>query len=82
MVTYFLPNLMKCPKMGSIGQIFASLLAKKTVLNQIKHTIILKRNGVVWCIESALNDLVLNFLFPWLRIFGINVTNVLKLGKK
>ena len=46
--------------MGSIGQIFASLLAKKTILNHIKQTIILKenpRNGVVWCIEFALNDL-------------------------
>ena len=56
MVTYFWPNLMKCPKMGLIGQI----LAKKTVLNHIKHTMILKetpRNGVIWCIESALNDL-------------------------
>ena len=31
MVTYFWPNLMKCPKMGSIGQIFASLLAKKAI---------------------------------------------------
>ena len=51
---------MKCPKMGSIGQIFASLLAKKTVLNHMKHIIILKqtsRNGFVWCIEFALNDL-------------------------
>ena len=43
MVTYFWPNLMKCPNMGSIGQIFASLLAKKTVLNHIKHTIILMK---------------------------------------
>ena len=43
MVTYFLPNLMKCPKMGSNGQIFASLLAEKTVLNHIKHLIILKK---------------------------------------
>ena len=60
MVTYFWPNLMKCPKLGSIGQIFASLLAKKIVLNHIRHIIILKetpRNGVVWCIESELNDL-------------------------
>ena len=60
MVMYFWPNLLKCPKIGSIGQIFASLLAKTTVLNHIKHTIILKeipRNGVIWCIESALNDL-------------------------
>ena len=60
MVTYFWPNLMKCPKMGSNGQIFASLLAEKTVLNHIKHFIILKetsRNGVVWCIEFTLNDL-------------------------
>ena len=60
MVTYFWPNLIKCPKMGSIGQIFARLLAKKTVLKDIKHTITLKetpRNGVVWCIESAFNDL-------------------------
>ena len=60
MVIYFWPNLIKCPKMGSIGQIFASLLAKTTILNHIKQTIILKenpRNGVVWCIEFALNDL-------------------------
>ena len=60
MVTYFWPNLMKCPKMGSNGQIFASLLTEKTVLNQIKHIIILKetpRNGVVRCMEFALNDL-------------------------
>ena len=42
MVTYFWPNLMKCPKMGSNGQIFVSLLAEKTVLNHIKHIIILK----------------------------------------
>ena len=40
-VTYFWPNLMKCPKMGSNCQIFASLLAEKTVLNHIKHIIIL-----------------------------------------
>ena len=60
MVTYFSPNLMKCPKMGSNGQIFGSLLAEMTVLNHIKHIIILKetpRNEVVWCIEFALNDL-------------------------
>ena len=60
MVTYFWLNLMKCPKMGSNGQIFASLLAEKTVLNHIKHIRILKdnpRNGVIWCIEFALNDL-------------------------
>ena len=60
MVMYFWPNLMKCPKMGSNCQIFATLLAEKTVLNHIKHFIILKetpRNGVVWCIEFALNDL-------------------------
>ena len=45
---------MKCPKMGSNGQIFASLLAEKTVFNHIKHIIVLKetsRNGVVWCIK-------------------------------
>ena len=51
---------MKCPKMGSNGQIFASLLAEKTVFNHIKHIIVLKetsRNGVVWCIKFALNDL-------------------------
>ena len=51
---------MKCPKMDSNGQIFASLLAEKTALNHIKHIIILKatpRNGVIWCIEFALNDL-------------------------
>ena len=29
MVTNFWPNIMKCPKMGSFGKIFASLLAKK-----------------------------------------------------
>ena len=48
MVTYFWPYLMKCPKMGSIGQTFARLLAKETVLNHTKHTIILKetpKNG-------------------------------------
>ena len=59
MVTYFWPNLMKCPKMGSIGQIFASLLAKNCIKPHkayytSKET---PRNGVVWCIESALNDL-------------------------
>ena len=42
MVTYFWPNLMKCPKMGSNGQIFASFLVEKTVFNHIKHIIILK----------------------------------------
>ena len=60
MVTYFWPNLMKCPKMGSNGQIFASLLAEKTVMNHIKHIKILKetpRSRVVWFIEFALNDL-------------------------
>ena len=60
MVTYFWPNLMKCPKMGSNGQIFASLLAEKTVMNHIKHIISLKetpRDEVVWFIEFALNDL-------------------------
>ena len=60
MVTYFWPNLTKCPKIGSIGQIFASLLAKKTVFDHIKHIIILNEtpiNEVVWCINSALNDL-------------------------
>ena len=60
MVTYFWPNLMKSPKMGSNGQILASLLAKKTILKHIKLIIILKetpRNGVVWWIEFALNDL-------------------------
>ena len=35
MVTYFWPNLMKCRKIGSNGQIFASLLAEKTVLHHI-----------------------------------------------
>ena len=57
---YSWPNLMKCSKMGSNGQIFASLLAEKTVLKHIKHIIILKetlKKGVVWCIEFALNDL-------------------------
>ena len=51
---------MKCPKMGSNSQIFASLSGKKTILKQIKNIIILKetpRNGFVWCIEFALNDL-------------------------
>ena len=46
-------NLMKCPKMEPISQIFASLLAKKSVLSHMKHIMILKqtsRNGVVWCI--------------------------------
>ena len=60
MVTYFLPNLMKSPKIESNGQIFASLLAEKTILKHKKHIIILKeppRNGVDWCIEFALNDL-------------------------
>ena len=60
MVTYFWPNLMKCPKMGSNGQIFASLLVELTVFNHIKCIIILKetpRNGVAWCIKFALNDL-------------------------
>ena len=60
MVTYFWANLMKSPKMGSNGQIFASLLAEKTILKHIKHIIILKetpRNGAVWCIEFALIDL-------------------------
>ena len=59
MVTYFWPNLMKCPKMGSNGQIFVSFLVEKTVFNHIKHIIILKatpRNGVAWCIKFALND--------------------------
>ena len=54
MATYFWPDLMKCPKMGSNGQIFASLLVEKSILNHIKHIIILKdtpRNGVVWCVE-------------------------------
>ena len=27
MVKYFWPNLMKCPKMGSNGQIFSSVIA-------------------------------------------------------
>ena len=60
MVTDFWPNLIKCPKMGSNGQIFASLLFEKTVLNHTKHIIILKetpRNGIVWFIEFALDDL-------------------------
>ena len=61
MVMYFWPNLMKYPKIGSNGQIFASLLAEKTVLNHIKHIIFLKetpRNGVVWCLNlhSMVND--------------------------
>ena len=50
MVTYFWPNLMKCPKIGSNSQIFASLLAEKIVFNHVKHIIILKetlRNGVI-----------------------------------
>ena len=60
MVTNFWPNIMKCPKMGSFGKIFASLLAKKTVLKHMKHIIILKQipsNWVFWCIELVLNVL-------------------------
>ena len=60
MVTYFWPILIKCPKMGSNGQIFATLLTEKTVLNHINHIIILKepiRNGLIWFLEFALNDL-------------------------
>ena len=60
MITYFWPNFMKCPKIGSSGQIFASLLAKKAVFDHMKHIILLKeipRDWVVWCIEFALNHL-------------------------
>ena len=55
MVTCFWPKLMKCPKMGSKCQIFASLLARKTLLKEYYKEI--PRNGVVQCIEFALSDL-------------------------
>ena len=42
MVMYFWLNLLKCPKMGSNGQSFANLIAKKTVLNHVKHIIMIK----------------------------------------
>ena len=48
MVTYFWPNLMKCPKMGSIGQIFASLLAEKDCIKPHKAYYNSKRNSKKW----------------------------------
>ena len=45
MVTCFWPKLMKCPKMGSKCQIFASLLARKTLLKEYYNA---ERNSKKW----------------------------------
>ena len=59
MVTFSWPKHNKCLKMGSKYQIFISLRTTIIIFN-FKRIIMVKeipRNGVIWCIEIAPNDL-------------------------
>ena len=50
MVMRFQTKLNKCPKMGSLWQIFTSSIDKITIFSHLKHIILLKliaRNGVI-----------------------------------
>ena len=56
----FLANNYKCLKMGSKCQIFASLRTRITLFSNLKRIMMVReipRNGVIWCIEIAPNDL-------------------------
>ena len=60
MVTCFWPKHNKCPKMGPKRKIFVSLRTTITIFCDLKHIMMVKeipRNGVIWCIEIAPNDL-------------------------
>ena len=60
MVTCFWPKHNKCPKIGSECQIFVSLRTTIIIFSDLKRIIMVKenpRNGVIWCIEIAPNDL-------------------------
>ena len=50
----------KCPKMGSKCQIFVSLRTTITIFSDLKRIMMVKeipRNGVIWFIEIAPNNL-------------------------
>ena len=60
MVTCFWPKHNICLKMGSKSQIFASLRTEITIFIDLNCIMMVKenpRNGAIWCIESAPNDL-------------------------
>ena len=60
MVTCFWPKHNICPKIWSKCQIFVSLRTTITIFSDLKRIMIVKeipRNGVIWCIEIAPNDL-------------------------
>ena len=60
MVTCFWPEQNKCPKMGSECQISVSLRTTIIIFSDLKRIMMVKeilRNGVIWCIEIAPNDL-------------------------
>ena len=60
MVTFSWPKHNKCLKMGSKYQIFISLRTTIIIFSDFKRIIMVKeipRNGVIWCIEIAPNDL-------------------------
>ena len=60
MVTCFWPKHNKRLKMGSKCQIFVSLRTTITNFSDLKRIMMVKeipRNGVIWCIEIAPNDL-------------------------
>ena len=60
MVTCFWPKHNKCSKMGSKWQIFVNLRNTITIFSDLKCIMLIKeipRNGVIWCIEIASNDL-------------------------
>ena len=61
MVTCLWPKHKKCLKMGPKCQIFASLGTRITIFSDLKHIMMVKeipRNGVIWCIKIASNDLL------------------------
>ena len=60
MVTCFWPKHNICLKIGSKCQIFASLRTRITIFSDLKRIMMVKaypRNGVIWCIEIAPNNL-------------------------
>ena len=62
MITCFWPKLMKCPEMGSKPQIITSLRTETIIFSELKHIMMVKeipRNGVIWYIEVAPNDLLI-----------------------
>ena len=60
MVTCFWPKHNKCPKMGPECQFFVGLRTTIIMFSDLKRIMMVKeipRNGVIWCIEIAPNDL-------------------------